>query len=269
MKRNLPQAGRALLLLLPWLMPFTGLAPAAAQEKNTTGGGSPQPTRIRTDAKVRQMPAFTPVTVIVESFETQSEIMGLFKPAEITWQQVLSPTQSMHEMTMQIWVKDPQHLVLRYFRKGARLYYRGQLYNHNVLPEIDAARVMKLEYHSATEADSTGTDSLEVIEHDPTYVPQEPVLFAAQPWRPKYYDVDGKIIPADEIASVGLVRGAFTDETLHGKEAAFASRKTARREKYEDAGLPALMTFFHWFTTLPFPFSVLALPPRAAFLYFF
>jgi hypothetical protein len=217
MDRNLPPRSRALLLLLA-AIPF--LTPVYAQQKNVTGGGSIQTTRIRKDVKIKPVPPFIPVTVFVESYQTQNEIIELFKPAEITLEQVFSPTQSMHEMTMQIRVKDPKHPVLTYFRNGAQLYYRGQLYRHNVLPDIDAVRVMQVAYHSAPGADSTSGDYLEVIEYDPSSGPWEPVLFAAKPWRPKYYDVDGKIIPAADISSVGLVRGSFTDETVYGKEAA-------------------------------------------------
>ncbi len=194
-------------------------APAVAQQKKAASSDSVKTVQVKKEVRAGRVYTSNQVTVFVETYRTQSEVFGLFKPDEIVIKNVPSPTQSMNQMTVQIRVKDKQHLMLKYFRNKARLYHQGAFYEHNVLPEIPAAAVMKLQYHSVPGTEPGSGDYLEVIQYGEEYVPRQPLVFSTGPHRLAYYDVNGKIISADDLPSLHLQEGSFTMEELSGKEA--------------------------------------------------
>jgi hypothetical protein len=208
------QAPQALPLLL-LLCLFFLTCPASAQSK----GSETRPTTVLTETTTSKPVRVDKSTAFVNGHQTKIEVLGLFKPAEIEIKAKRPAEHTADHMPMNIQVKDKNHPVLTYFEKKAKLKYRGRLYEHNDIPDIDPARVHRVNYHNlaGTEYEGQLDDYLEVILHGEEHVPHEKTVFSSESRRIAYYDVDGKIMLEQELPI--LRHGTFTIETLFGKEA--------------------------------------------------
>lgn len=158
-------------------------------------------------------------TAFLNGHKTTIEVLGLFKPAEIEIKIDPTAERASNYSTMNIRVKDKNHPVLAYFEKKAKLQYRGKLYEHNEIPDINPARVQRVHYHNfaGTEYQGLLDDYLEVVLFGEEHMPHEKTVFNSGSRKIDYYDVDGNIMSEQELPV--LHKGTFTTETLFGKEA--------------------------------------------------
>jgi hypothetical protein len=161
----------------------------------------------------------------VDAHQTNIEILGLFKPDEIVMQRDFNADVPEDMMVMRLQVKDKNHAVLKYFKHQAELYFEGRYYEHNVIPEINAARVQSLEFEPSDY--STSGYVLKVNLFGEEYKPDQNISFSTERKQPKYADYDGKLMSIEEFKQLNLKMGSFKTETvLYGKMAT---------DKYGDA----------------------------------
>jgi hypothetical protein len=201
-------------LLLFCLLCFS--SPASSQSQDTVARRTTTWTETTTSKPLKT----DKVTAFVNGHQTKIEVLSLFKPAEIVIKADHSAEHTSDYLTMNIQVKDKAHPVLTYFEKKAKLQYLGKLYEHNEIPDIDPAKVYRVQYHNlkGTAFEGLLNDYLEVILYGEEHVPHEKTVFNTTPRKIVYYDVDGKIMTQEELPI--LKRDTFTKETLYGKEAA-------------------------------------------------
>jgi hypothetical protein len=162
---------------------------------------------------------------LVNGLKTSGKILKFFRPEEISLNPVHDPKIGHAISIMEIQVLDTSHVVLKYLKYKASLDMGNQNFRHGMIPDqIHPYLISNLQY---VETQDHTSDILVVTLSKGDEVARQSVRYRSHSNRIQWYDVDGKMLTAEEMGDLKLELGEFeSGGVISGQQAT---------EKYGDS----------------------------------
>lgn len=162
-------------------------------------------------------------TFYINGLNVSQEVLSLFKVDEIVLTPTFTPVD--YAPRIEIFVKNPQHPILKYFAKKASILLGNKIYEHGVIPKITPSQICGLTYlEEANEQDTLTIKSMLKIEicnelKETTNIVGSIEYEVISP-EVNYFKIGTRILTRTEVDQAGINLEDYTlVDTIFGKEA--------------------------------------------------